>query len=47
MSLSLLIHWVTQVTTYIILMQLPNTKTETIFVAIRDILIVFFANLGM
>ena len=42
MSLFLL-HWVTQVITYmkycIGLMQLPNTKTETIFVAIQDILI--------
>ena len=40
----LLIHWVTQVvTTYmkdcIGLVQLPNTKPDTIFVAIRDILI--------
>ena len=40
MSLFLLIHWVTQVIKYIKgcigLMQLPNTKTETILVAIRD-----------
>ena len=43
MSLFLLILWETQVITYmkdcIGLMQMPNTKTETVFVAIRNILI--------